>query len=248
MIMKLQGKVALITGASRGIGKATALLFAKEGASVVVGYLNHEKEADCVVKEAVKLGAKAVKIKVDVSKESDVKSFIEQSIKQFAKIDILVNNAGIVFDVPFKDRTVDHWKKTLDVNLIGPFLCAKYAVKHMIQQKGACIVNVSSTSGMDGFNPNSIDYDASKSGLNQLTRDLAKELAPNIRVNAVAPGWVETDMNNDLPEEFIKEETEKIYLRRFADPEEIAKPILFLSCEDSSHITGSILKIDGGYG
>ncbi len=246
--MKLKGKVALITGSSRGIGKATSLLFAKEGAKVVVNYIKSEKDAKDVVAEIKKLGSEAIAVKCDVSDEEHVKKMIEKTVSTFGKIDILINNAGIVFDIPFIERTVEHWKRTLEVNLIGTFLCSKYAARHMKKQNGGKIVNIASTNAIDSFNPDAIDYDASKAGVVILTRDLAKELAPTIQVNCVAPGWVDTDINKALPKEYVKQEAQKIYMKRFARPEEIAKAILFLASDDASFITGSTLKVDGGYG
>lgn len=248
MIMKLRNKVAIITGASKGIGKATALLFAKEGAKIVVNYYKSEKEADKVVDEIKKIGSEAIAIKCDVSDEQQVKKMVDEVIDKFGRIDILVNNAGIVFDVPFLERTVEQWKRTLDVNLLGVFLCSKYVAPHILKQGSGRIINVSSTNAMNAFSPEAMDYDASKAGVIILTRDLAKELAPTILVNAIAPGWVDTEMNKDLPEDFVDEETKKVYLKRFARPEEIAKAILFLASDDASYITGSIIKIDGGYG
>lgn len=245
--MKLQNKIALITGASKGIGKSTALLFAKEGAKIVVNYASSKKEACSVVDEIKKIGSEAIAIKCDVSKEDEVKEMINQTISKFGKIDILINNAGVVFDVPFFEKTVEQWKRTMDVNLLGTFLCSKYASKQMLKKNNGKIINISSSNGIDSFSPDSMDYDASKAGVIILTRGLAKELAPNIQVNSVAPGWVNTEMNKDLPQDFVEEETEKIYLKRFAKPEEIAKSILFLASDDASYITGSILKVDGGY-
>lgn len=246
--MRLKNKIALITGSSRGIGKATALLFAKEGAKVVVNYFSSEKEAFAVVDEIKKIGSDAIAVKCDVSKENDVKGMVQQVVDKFGKIDILVNNAGVVFDAPLFERTVEQWKKTLDVNLLGTFLCSKYASQQMLKKGGGKIINISSTNAINAFSPEAMDYDASKAGIIILTRDLAKELAPKIQVNSIAPGWVDTEMNKDLPKDFIEEETEKIYLRRFAKPEEIGKAILFLASDESSYITGSILKVDGGYG
>lgn len=245
---KLDGKVAIITGSSRGIGRATALLFAKEGARIVVNYSKSEKEADVVVNEIEKLGSDAIVVKCDVSKEEHVKQLMEKTVKKFGKIDILVNNAGIVFDIPFEEKTVEQWKRTLEVNLIGVFLCSKYAARYMKKQKGGRIVNVSSTNAIDSFNPESMDYDASKAGVSIITKSLAKELAPEVYVNAVAPGWVDTEMNKGLPKDYVEQETEKIYMKRFAQPKEIAKAILFLASDDASYVTGSILKVDGGYG
>jgi 3-oxoacyl-[acyl-carrier protein] reductase len=245
--MKLKNKVVLITGASRGIGKATALLLAKEGAKVIVNYVKSDKKADDVVKEIIKNSGSAISIKADVSDEKQVKRMVDLVIKKFRKIDVLVNNAGIVFDVPFKERTVEQWRRTLNVNLIGTFLCSKYASKTMLKNGYGRIVNVSSTNGIDSLNPESVDYDASKAGVISLTKNLATELAPNILVNAIAPGWINTDINSGLDKKYVKSETEKILLGRFGKPEEIAKAILFLVSDDASFITGTTLVVDGGY-
>lgn len=242
--MRFENKVVIVTGSSRGIGKATALLFSKEGAKVVITYNKSKEEADHLIKKL----KNSIAVKCDVSNEEDIKKMIKITIEKFGKIDILINNAGIVFDMPFSQRTAEHWKKTLEVNLIGSFLCAKYAAPYLKKQKNSSIVNLSSTSGLESFNATSIDYDASKLGIVALTRDLAKEFAPYIRVNSVAPGWVNTDMNKDLPKDYIKNELEKVFLKRFAEPEEIAKVILFLASEDASYINGSNIKIDGGNG
>ena len=243
--MRFKDKVVLITGSSRGVGKATALEFAKEGATVVVNYSNSEDKANSLVNEIEGLGSKAIAIKCDVSEENQVESMIEKIIAKFGRLDILVNNAAIVFDVPLFEKTVDEWQKTMAVNLIGSFLCAKYSAKYLLVSEGN-IVNVCSNSGYNSFAPTSADYDSSKVGLISLTKNLAKELAPTIRVNGVAPSWVDTDMNKDLPQNLINEETNKILLKRFAKPEEIAKTILFLASDDASYLTGSIVFVDGG--
>ncbi|MCL4373941.1 MAG: glucose 1-dehydrogenase [Candidatus Marsarchaeota archaeon] len=242
--MILKGKIALITGSSRGIGRATALLFAKEGCKIVVNYSKAEKEANSVVRKIKSMGSDAIAIKCDVSNEREVKQMVEKAIKRFGRIDILVNNAGIIFDSPFRDRTVEQWRRTLGVNLIGAFICAKYVTLHM--KKGS-IINVASTSGIDGVSPETMDYDASKAGLISLTKDLAEELAPNIRVNCVAPGWVNTDINKDLPKSYVKSEIQSILLKRFGEPEEIAKTILFLASDNASFITGTTIVAAGGY-
>jgi len=251
--MRLKNKIALITGASRGIGRAAALLFAKEGAKIIVDYhvSDYEPDADVnakkVVEEIKKVGSDAISIECDVSSKREVKEMITVALKEYGKIDILVNNAGVVFDVPLSEKTVEQWKRTLETNLLGTFLCSKYVSSHM-SKIGGKIVNISSTNGINSFNPASMDYDSSKAGINILTRNLAKELAPKILVNSIAPGWVNTEMNKDLSREFIGGETKKIYLRRFAEPEEIAKLALFLVSDDNTYITGSIIMIDGGYG
>ena len=243
-MMRFKNSVVLITGSSRGIGRATALLFAQEGANVIINFCKSEKEADTVVQEIKRIGRDAIAIRCDVSKEDEIKQMVRQAVKKFGKIDILVNNAGIVFDTPFKDRTTEHWVKTLNVNLIGMFMCTKYVTQYM--KKGR-IVNIASTNGIDACSPNSIDYDASKAGVISLTKNLAQQFAPDILVNCVAPGWVNTDINKNLPKEYIKSETQQILLKRFAAPEEIAKTVLFLASDDASFITGTTIVVAGGY-
>lgn len=239
-------KTVLITGASRGIGKATAIEFAKRGYNVVINYLNSKKEA-CLLKDKIEAGGgtKALVIKADVSNEIEVKNMVKEIIEKFGRIDVLVNNAGIVYDRDFKEITVGEFKKTLEVNVIGAFIVTREVSKYM--KKGSTIVNVSSTNGIKTISPECLDYNISKIGLQSLTRDLAYQFKPNIRVNAIAIGWADTDMNKDLPDEYIKEEKEKIYLERFGNPEEIAKTIYFLASDESSYINGEILNIDGGY-
>jgi 3-oxoacyl-[acyl-carrier protein] reductase len=245
--MRFKNKVVLVTGSSQGIGKATALAFAKEGADVVINYYKSKDRAETVVDEIKKIGGKSLAIRCDVSNEDQVKQMFNSIIATFRRIDILINNAGIVTDTSLFNRTVDQWKRTLEVNLIGPFLCSKYASLHMIKHKSGKIVNISSTNAINSFSPEAIDYDASKAGIITLTKDFAKELAPHIQVNAIAPGWVNTDMNKDLPPDFIEEEADKIYLKKFAEPEQIATAVLFLASNDASYITGSILVVDGGH-
>ncbi|MEK6833738.1 MAG: glucose 1-dehydrogenase [Nanoarchaeota archaeon] len=245
--MDLKNKIVLVTGSSRGIGKAIALLFAKEGAKVIVNYSKSEKEANEVLNE-IKKTSDGIAIKCDVSKEEEVKKMISEIIKKFGRLDILINNAGIVFDIPLFEKTVEQWNKTLGVNLIGTFLCSKYAVPYIKKQKSGVIINIASTNGIDSLSPESADYDASKAGVISLTKNLASELAPNIRVNCVAPGWVNTDINKNLPKDYMIKETEKILLKRFGMPEEIGKAVLFLASDDASFITGTTLIVDGGYG
>ena len=188
---------------------------------------------------------KALTIKADVSQQEQVKEMVLSIIKEFGKIDVLVNNAGIVYDRSFEDITIEEFEKTLKVNVIGAFIVAREVAKHM--KKGSAIINVSSTNGTKTISPECLDYNISKVGLQSLTRDLAYQFKPNIRVNAIAIGWADTDMNKDLPQEYIEEETKKIYLERFADPSEIAKTICFLASDEASYINGEIVTIDGGY-
>jgi len=245
--MRFEGKVVVVTGSSRGIGRATALEFAKEGADVVVVYNKAIKEANEVVDAIKKMGRESLAIKCDVASEKEVKDMVSKSISTFEHVDVLVNNAGIVIDVPLKDRTVEHWKKTLDTNLIGPFLCAKYLAPFMMKQKSGKIVNIASNNAFVGFGCDSIDYDASKAGVVIMTKDMAGEFGPYINVNCVAPGWVDTDMNKDLSKEYMEKEAKRAYLQRIGKPEEIAKIVLFLASEDASYITGEIIIADGGY-
>lgn len=244
--MKFKNKTVLVTGSSRGIGRATAIAFAQEGANVIVNYVKDKASANSTVEEIKKLGREALAIQADVAIEDDVKRMIEKSVKHFGAIDVLVNNAGIVFDTPILEKTVEQWERTLRVNLIGTFLCIKYASPYMKGRQGASIVNISSTNGLDSLSPESADYDTSKAGVISLTKNFAQALAP-IRVNSVAPGWVDTDINKGLPKEFVKSETDRIALGRWGRPEEIAKTVLFLCSEDASFITGSTLVADGGY-
>jgi 3-oxoacyl-[acyl-carrier protein] reductase len=244
---QFQKKVVLITGAGRGIGKSIATNFAKEGAIIVVNYNSSRNEALKVIKEIKRNSGDGIIVKCDVSKEGEVKEMIKRTVKKFERIDILVNNAGIVIDSPLLKRKTEQWRRTIDVNLLGTFLCCKHASAQMISQKSGKIINISSTSAMNNFCSDIIDYDVSKAGVIALTKDFAKEFAPHIQVNAIAPGWVATDINKNLSRSFIKKEVEKIYLKRFARPDEIAKVVLFLASDTSSYITGSTVVVDGGH-
>ncbi len=188
---------------------------------------------------------KALAIKADVRSESDVKYLISETIKEFDRIDVVVNNAGIVYDRDFAEITIDEFEDTLRTNVIGPFIVSREAAKHMTD--GSAIINVSSTNGTKVISPESLDYNISKIGLQSLTRDLAYEFRSKIRVNAIAIGWADTDMNKDLPADYIKSETDKIYCQRFAKPEEIAQTIYFLASKKSTYINGEVVNIDGGY-
>lgn len=243
-------KVALVTGSSRGIGKEIVTEFAKENYDVVINYLNSEKEATKLKnKLEAKYNINALSIKADVTNENEVQNMVDIIIKEFGHINVLVNNAGIAIDKEFNDRTVEDFKKTLDTNLVAPFIVSRLVGRKMLENTtgGDRIINISSTNGINAFFPTSIDYDASKAGLINLTHNLALQFAPYINVNCVAPGWVNTDMNKELPKELIKEETEKIYKKRFAEPEEIAKIVIFLASEAAEFINDEVIKIDGGY-
>ena len=240
-------KTVLITGASRGIGKACALEFAKHNYNVVINYVSNDLKAEELKSFIVENYDVDVSLfKCDVSDEKKVKEMVNNIINYFGKIDVLVNNAGIAIDTTFDDKTIDNFKKILDVNLIGPFIVSKEVGKYMLNEKKGSIVNVSSTNGIDTYYTYSLDYDASKAGLISLTHNLALEFSPCVRVNAVAPGWVNTEMNKELDEDYIKEECKKIYQKRFARPEEIAKAIYFIASDDASYINNEVLRVDGG--
>lgn len=234
-------KIALVTGSSRGIGRETIKKFAQEGYNVVINYNNSYEDAISLKEEVEKeYNVKALVIKCDVSNESEVKDMIDSIIKEFNRIDVVVNNASISIDTVFEDKTVDNFKRILDVNLIGTFLVSKYASTYMTN---GSIINVSSTNAIDTYYPEGLDYDASKAGVISLTHNLAKQFSPNIRVNAVAPGWTRTDMNKNIDENEYKDD---ILLKRFADPKEIASVIVFLASNEASYINNSVIRVDGG--
>lgn len=240
-------KVVLITGSSRGIGASSIKTFARNGYDVVINYYKNEEEGlklkDYVEK---KYKVKALIIKCDVSIEEEVKKMVEITIEKFGKIDVLVNNASISNDTLYEDKTVFNFKRILDVNLIGTFLVTKYVGEYMLRQGYGVITNISSTNAIDTNYPMSIDYDASKAGVISLTHNQAIQYAPNIRVNAIAPGWTDTDMNKDMDLSYKEKEVNKIMLKRFAKSEEIANVIYFLATDDASYINNTVIKVDGG--
>ena len=238
-------KVVLVTGSSRGIGKSTVIEFAKNGYNVIINYNNSVNEAEELKKYILeKYDIQVLCIKADMCNEEDINNMVNTIVDMFGHIDVLVNNAGIAIDCIVEDKTKDNFIKTLDTNLIGPFLLSRACSKYM--PNGSSIINITSTNGIDTYYEYSLDYDASKAGLISLTNNLSQIFAPNIRVNAVAPGWVMTEMNKELDEEYIKEESSKILLNRFAEPEEIAKVIYFLASDNASYINNTIIRVDGG--
>lgn len=240
-------KTVLITGGSRGIGKAAAIEFAKHGYNIVINYVSCNDKAHELKKYIVEnYGVSVMLFKCDVSNENDVKNMINDTISSFERIDVLVNNAGIAIDTTLEDKKIEDFKRILDVNLVGPFIVSREAGKYMLSEKKGSIVNVASTNGLDTYYEYSMDYDASKAGLISLTHNLSSYFAPYVRVNAIAPGWVYTDMNKELDDQYIKDECQSIYLKRFAKPEEIAKAIYFLASDDASYINNEVLRVDGG--
>ncbi len=243
--MELDGKVALITGAAQGIGKAIALMLAKNGADIVVSDINLDKAQE-TSREIEAMGRRSMAIKVDVSKSEEVEQMVEKIINEFGKIDILVNNAGITRDKLILRMTEEDWDTVLNVNLKGTFNCTKAVIRHMSKQKSGKIVNIASVSGEMG-NPGQANYSASKAGVIGFTKTIAREFAQRgINVNAIAPGYIETPMTDVLPEK-VKEELKKmIPLERLGKPEDVAQAVLFLVSEASSYITGQVLNVNGG--
>ena len=245
----MSNKVALITGSSRGIGRATAYEFARQGYDVIINYRTNKKPAEDLIRRInADFDVKTALFCADVSDENSIKLMVDEIKKDFGRIDVLVNNAGIAIDCDYKDKTVDNFIKTLKVNLIGPFIVAKYVAPIMQEQKAGKIINVSSNNATTCFYPTSADYDASKAALDNLTKNMAIEYAPYINVNAVAPGWVNTDMNKDIfaDDEIKRLECERVLKKRFAEPEEIAKIIAFLASQDADYINGTVITVDGG--
>ncbi len=245
--MKLKNKTILITGASRGIGAATAYEVAKQGANVIINYnnsINQAKELEQQLKKD--FNTNTLLVKADIKNEQEIINMINESIKEFGKIDVLINNASICNDTTFEDKTKENFMEILETNLVGTFLVSKHTSSHMLKQKQGKIINVASTNATYSYYPESLDYDASKAGIISLTHNLALQLSPYITVNAISPGWTKTDMNKDLSEEQIRNEEKKILLNRFAEKEEIAKVITFLATDDANYINNQIINVDGG--
>ncbi|MFD2044069.1 3-oxoacyl-[acyl-carrier-protein] reductase [Ornithinibacillus salinisoli] len=242
----LKGKSALVTGASRGIGRAIALELAKQGANVAVNYAGSEAKAQSVVEEIEQLGVKAFKVQADVSDESSVKAMIKDVIGQFGSLDILVNNAGITRDNLLMRMKEEEFDQVINTNLKGVFVCTKSVSRQMMKQRSGRIINVASIVGVSG-NPGQANYVAAKAGVIGLTKTTAKELASrNILVNAIAPGFISTDMTEELTEEQREGMLAMIPLAKLGTPEDVAKVVRFLASEDANYITGQTIHIDGG--
>ena len=243
---KLQGRVAIVTGAGQGIGRAIALALAREGAKVVVSDITDLIFE--VAKEVEALGSEALPVKCDVSNPNDVNNMVKATIEKFSRIDILVNNAGIYPFKPFVEMTEQDWDKVLDINLKGTFNCTRAVVPKMIEQRYGKIINISSIAGsVVGF-PQLAHYSASKAGIVGFTRALALEIAPyGVNVNAIAPGPIETPGTKVLGKETLESFQKMIPLGRMGKPEDIASLVVFLASDDSSFITGQCIVCDGGY-
>jgi 3-oxoacyl-[acyl-carrier protein] reductase len=240
----LQGKVAIVTGASRGIGRATALALAAEGANVVVNYASSSAAADQVVEEITAIGRDAIALAADVSKADQVDAVVEKTMEKWGRIDVLVNNAGITRDTLLLRMKPEDWQAVIDLNLTGVFLCTRAVSKIMLKQKAGRIINITSVAGQMG-NPGQANYSAAKAGVIGFTRTVARELAPRgITVNAVAPGFIATDMTADLKADGI---LQMIPLSRYGQPEEVAGMISFIAASPAAaYITGQVLNVDGG--
>ena len=237
-------KTVLVTGGSRGLGASIARTFAKHEYNVIINYKESDILANNLKKELeCNYNIEVLLVKADISCEEEITKMFQSIIDHYPKIDVLVNNASISIDNDLVSKDALEFKRVLDVNLLGTYLVTKYSLD--LFDSGA-IINVASTNAFDTGYIESIDYDASKAGVIALTHDFAKVLAPNIRVNAVAPGWINTDMTSNLNPDFKTKEENKILLKRFADPEEIAKVIYFLASDDASYVNDTIIRIDGG--
>ncbi|WP_368654782.1 3-oxoacyl-[acyl-carrier-protein] reductase [Ornithinibacillus sp. 4-3] len=242
----LTGKTALVTGASRGIGRAIALELASQGANIAVNYAGNEAKAEEVVKEAEKLGVKAIKIQANVAQDDEVQAMIKSVIKEFGSLDILVNNAGVTKDNLLMRMKEEEFDQVIDINLKGVFLCTKAVTRQMMKQRAGKIINVASIVGVSG-NPGQANYVAAKAGVIGMTKSVALELASrNVHVNAVAPGFIATDMTDALTEEQQKAIMDLVPLAKFGQPEDVAKVVRFLASDDANYITGQTIHIDGG--
>ncbi len=244
--MKLLGKVALVTGASRGIGRDIAIELAKEGANVAVNYAGSEARANEVVQEIQSLGREAFAVQCDVANGDSVAEMVKQTIERWGSLDILVNNAGITRDNLIMRMKEDEWDDVINTNLKGVFLCTKAVTRQMMKQKSGRIINISSVVGESG-NAGQANYVAAKAGVIGLTKTTAKELAPRgITVNAVAPGFITTDMTDKLTDEIKEGMLKMIPLAKFGEPKDIANAVTFLASDDSRYITGQTIHVNGG--
>ncbi|KIY21650.1 3-oxoacyl-[acyl-carrier-protein] reductase [Mesobacillus subterraneus] len=244
--MRLVGKAAIVTGASRGIGREIALELAREGASVAVNYAGSEAKALEVVDEIKAMGRDAFVIQADVSSADSVTNMVKEAVERFGKLDILVNNAGITKDNLLMRMKESEWDDVININLKGVFLCTKAVTRQMMKQRSGRIINISSIVGVSG-NPGQANYVAAKSGVIGLTKTTAKELSSRgITVNAIAPGFITTDMTDKLHEDVKSEMLKQIPLARFGEPKDIARTVIFLASEDSAYMTGQTLHVDGG--
>lgn len=244
--MSLKDKIALVTGGTRGIGREIALTLAGEGANIAITYTSNEEKALVVVEELKGKGVNAIAVKANVVNNDEVLNMVKKVEEQLGTIDILVNNAGITKDNLLIRMSEDDWDSVLDVNLKGVFLCTKAVARSMMKKRYGKIINISSVVGVSG-NAGQGNYSASKAGVIGFTKSMARELASRgVRVNAIAPGFIETDMTDVLKEEIKNEMVKSIPLSSFGKPKDIANLVVFLASENSDYITGEVIKVDGG--
>ena len=241
-------RVAMITGSSRGMGKAEAYEFASRGYDVIVHYVNSKEAAENISEDIKKkYGVKTAVIKADLAKESEVRELASKALEVFGRVDVLVNNAGIALYDEFQKKTVQGFEQSMQVNLYAPFLLTQILGAEMVKNKYRKIVNIATIDVMTTYNAESAEYDASKAALISLTKTSSLQFAPYVNVNCVCPGWVATDMNKDLPQELLDYQASKTCKGRMAKPEEVAKLVAFLASDDAEFIDGEVIKIDGGY-
>ena len=246
---RLTGKVAIVTGSSRGIGLAIARRFAADGASIVVNFVAHEIAAKAAVREIEREGAAAIAVRADVSRGDEVDNLVRATKDRFGRIDILVNNAGVMVTKGVLETTEHDWDRTIDVNLKGAYLCSKAVAPIMLEQRTGTIINISSNSGL--YHPSAMrftEYVVSKAGMNGLTKALALALGPHITVNAICPGWIRTDMMEEIDPEVHERILAETALARWGTPEDVAASAAFLASSDASFITGELLIVAGGRG
>jgi 3-oxoacyl-[acyl-carrier protein] reductase len=244
--MRLQGRVTAITGGALGIGRATALLFAAEGAAVALGDVD-TGAAEGVAKEITGRGGRAIAVGVDVGDAGQVQAFVDRAVQEFGRLDVMFANAGIAHSAPFLDHPEAEWHRVLRVNLTGVFLCSQAAARQMVRQGGGRIITTASINGLRGVE-NLVGYNVAKAGVIEMTKTMAVELAQHgIAVNAIAPAQIDTRLTRSLPAEARRRRTERIPMGRFGEPEEVARAALFLASDDASFVTGHTLAVDGGY-
>lgn len=246
---RLAGKVAIVTGASRGIGRSIATRFADEGASVVINYRNRAAEADAVVAEIREAGGDAFAVAADVSSSGDVQRLVDETMGHYGRIDVLVNDAGVMIAKGLFETTEDDWDQTIDINLKGAYLCSKAVAPIMIRQEGGTIINMSSNSGL--YHPSAMrftEYVVSKAGMNGLTKAMALALGPYVTVNAICPGWIRTDMVEIIDPEVQQRILDETALHRWGTPDDVASSAVFLASDEAAFITGELLIVAGGRG
>lgn len=244
-------KVVFITGGASGLGEHLSLSFANEGYNLVVTYNNSKDDAEKlknIINDKYKVDV--LILKCDLANEKMICECVDKAIKYFKKIDILVNNAAVEYNLEFSDKTKEMFMHTLEINLVGTFLISRKIAEEMYNNKSGKIINISSNNAFDKFDPTTLEYDASKAALISMTHNFAKQYAPYINVNAIAPGWIMTDkilkLDESLDNKFISSESKNILLNRFATMDDIANLVLFLASDKSSYINNEVIKIDGG--